>query len=133
MRGNEGDYNCGYTWKQALNFPAAAQIAAIGKQFLMDHKWNEWIPNGNVISGVGEAESLKTAVTTQSGDMVLVYFSNNSSCQIHNILNKDAEAYWFYPRNGQKEKASPFKENESRDMVPPSNWEDAVLVLKIVK
>ena len=110
MRGNEGDYNCGYTWQQALDFPAAKQVAVIGKQFLVDHKWNEWVPNGNVISGVGEGESLKTAVTSKSGDMALVYFSNNSACQVKNILNKDADAFWFYPVNGKKEKATSFKE-----------------------
>ncbi len=132
MRGNDGDYNCGYTWQQALDFPAAAQVADVGKKFLTDHRWNEWVPNGNVISGVGEGESLKTAVTTESGDMALVYFSNPSHCRVKNILGRDAEAYWFYPRNGEKEDIASFKDNESRDMVPPSKWEDAILVLRIV-
>ncbi len=131
MRGNDGDYNCGYTWNQALNFPAAAQVCITGKQFLTDHKWNEWIPNGSVISGIGEGESLKTAVTTSSNNMALIYFSDNSSCQINNVLNKTAGAYWFYPRNGEKVEAAPFAANESKDMIPPSNWEDAILVLQI--
>ena len=133
MRGNEGDYNCGYTWQQALNFPGAAQIAGTGKQFLSDHRWNEWLPNGGVISGVGEGESLKTGITTQSNDMALVYFSNNSTCRVNNVLKKDAETYWFYQRDGEKENVISFKENESRDMVPPNGWEDAVLVLRTVK
>lgn len=133
MRGNEGDYNCGYTWKQALDFPAAKQVAIIGKQFLIDHKWHEWVPDGNVISGVGEAESLKTAVTSKSGDMALVYFSNNSACRVKNILNKDADAFWFNPGIGKKEKAASFKDKEARDMVPPTNWEDAILVLQVTK
>jgi hypothetical protein len=133
MRGNDGDYNCGYTWQQSLDFPGAIQVAQVGKQFLLDHKWSEWIPNGSVISGVGEGESLKTAVTTKSGDMALVYFANNSDTQVANILNKEATAYWFYPRNGEKKSVPNFKVNEARDMVPPNNWEDAVLVLKIEK
>ena len=131
MRGNDGDYNCGYTWQQALDFPGAAQVSVIGKQFLTDHKWNEWIPNGNVISGVGEGESLKTAVTTKSKNMALVYFSDNSNCRVNNVLNKTAEAYWFYPRDGEKVNVVPFEANESKDMIPPSNWEDAILVLQI--
>ncbi len=133
MRGNEGDYNCGYTWQQALDFPGAAQLAVIGKQFLIEHKWNEWIPNGRVISGFSENESLKTAVTTESNDMALIYFSNNSHIRVNNIFNKDAEAFWFYPRNGQKQQVSSFKENESRDMAPPTKWEDAILVLRIAE
>lgn len=131
MRGNEGDYNCGYTWQQALDFPGAAQVATVAKKFLLDHKWQEWIPNGNVISGTGKGENLKTAVTTLSGDRALVYFSNNSFTSVKNILDKDAEAFWFYPRNGQIAKTEQFKQNESRIMAPPSRWEDAVLVLQV--
>jgi hypothetical protein len=131
MRGSEGDYNCGYTWQQALDFPGAFQVADIGKQFLIDHRWHEWIPNGSVISGVGSGESLKTAVTTRSNDKALVYFSNNSYTRVKNILGNDAEAYWFYPRNGQIEKADQFKKDESRVMAPPEKWEDAILVMQI--
>ena len=129
--GSDGDYNCGYTWQQALDFPAAKQVAQIGKQFLLSHNWNQWIPDGQVISGVGENESLKTAVTSESGDMALVYFSNNSHTQVNNILGAEAKAYWFYPRDGQKVKVPSFKGKESRDMAPPAKWEDAILVLKI--
>lgn len=131
MRGNEGDYNCGYTWQEALNFPGAAQVSKVGKQFLIDHKWYDWVPNGNVISNVGENESLKTAVTTSSNDMALVYFSNNSSTRVTNVLAKEAQAYWIYPRNGEMKQINSFKPKESRDMVPPENWEDALLVLQI--
>jgi hypothetical protein len=132
MRGNEGDYNCGYTWQQALDFPGAAQVAEVGKRFLNDHRWYQWIPNGNVISETGEGENLKTAVTTLSGDMALVYYSDNSHTRISNILGKEAEAYWFYPRNGETKKVNRFKPDESRDMAPPERWEDAILVLHAV-
>lgn len=133
MRGNDGDYNCGYTWQQALDFPGAVQVARVAKKFLIEHKWYDWIPNGNVISEVGEGKSLKVAVTTRSGDMALVYFSNNSYTRVKNILGKDAKAYWFYPRNGKVIKADQFKVNETRVMAPPANWEDAVLVLHVVE
>jgi hypothetical protein len=130
MRGSEGDYNCGYTWQQALDFPGAMQVAIVGKNFLIEHDWSTWVPNGAVIGDVGGNESLKTAVTTKSGDMALVYFSNNSHTEVNNILNKSAEAYWFYPRDGEVVKVDSFARGESRDMAPPSKWEDAILVLK---
>ncbi|MCB0566419.1 MAG: DUF1593 domain-containing protein [Phaeodactylibacter sp.] len=131
MRGSGGDYNCGYTWKQALDFPGAAQFAGVAKAFLLAHQWPEWIPDGGVIDGsVGEGESLKTAVTSTSGDMALVYFSNNSQTQIKNRLNKAAVAHWFDPRNGQEKQAGSFKQHEVRNMAPPDNWEDAILVLQ---
>lgn len=131
MRGNGGDYNCGYTWKQALAFPAGAQFAGVAKAFLLEHQWSEWIPDGRVIEGpVGEGESLKTAVTVNTDDMALVYFSNNSQARIRNTLNQSAEAQWFDPRDGQTAQAGGFARDEVRDMVPPERWEDTILVLR---
>lgn len=129
MRGNQGDYNCGYTWQQALDFPGAMQVANIAKKFLLDYNWYEWIPNGNIISGTGMGENLKTAVTTSSGDLALVYFSNNSSTRVKNVLNSEAKVKWFNPRNGKTHQVGVFKQNESRVMLPPSKWEDAILIL----
>ena len=130
MRGSEGDYNCGYTWQQALDFPGAAQVAAVGRKFLVDHQWHEWVPDGRVISGVGQGDSLKTAVTTLAGDMALVYFSNNSFTSVNNVLTDEAMAFWFNPRDGRSVEAGTFAQNESRLMAPPEKWEDAILVIR---
>jgi hypothetical protein len=62
--------------------------------------------------------------------MALVYYSNNSHTRVNNILNQSAKAYWFYPRDGQVAEVDSFTRGESRDMAPPSRWEDAILVLK---
>jgi hypothetical protein len=132
MRGTGGDYNCGFTWKQALDFPAGAQCAVIAREFLLKHQWSQWIPDGSIIEGfAGEGESLKVAVTTGSRQLAIVYYSNNSHAKIKNTLKKEALAYWFDPRIAQEEPAGSFKQNEVRDMVPPERWEDAILVLKI--
>jgi len=131
MRGAGGDYNCGYTWKQALEFPGAVQFARVAKAFLQEHQWSEWIPDKNILErGAGEGESLKIAVSLASGKMALVYFSNNSYARIKNTLNKAAVVYWFDPRDGQEVAAGQFTKNEVRDIIPPENWEDAILVLR---
>ncbi|HQU86304.1 MAG TPA: DUF4038 domain-containing protein, partial [Pyrinomonadaceae bacterium] len=49
MRGTAGDYNCGYTWKQALEFPAGANFGGIIKNFLFEKQWFKWIPDPSVI------------------------------------------------------------------------------------
>jgi hypothetical protein len=133
MRGTGGDYNCGYTWKEALEFPAAVQFAGVAKAFLLDHQWPGWTPDKNIIDGAaGESDSLKTAVTCASGNMALVYFSNNSGTRIKNTIDKTAIARWFDPRNGLEEQAKPFNKNEVRNMIPPAGWEDAILILQVV-
>ena len=132
MRGNGDEYNCGYTWQQALHFPAAAQFAGIAKAFLQKYKWNTWVPDGSVISGsAGEGISMKVAVVSENGQKVLVYFSNSSATGIKNVLKKEAAAFWFNPQNGEEIKAGGFLPDESREMMPPGNWEDAILILQI--
>lgn len=134
MRGTGGNYNCDYTWKQALAFPGGANLAGIAKAFLIKHRWAEWIPDQDVLVGpVGEGENLATAVTRASGDMALVYYSNHSQKRIKNTLNKAALAHWFDPRNGNEEQAGRFERNEARDMIPPNGWEDAILVIQLNK
>lgn len=131
MRGSGGDYNCGYSWKQALEFPAGANFAGIAKKFLQDNQWFRWIADATIIErGKGEDESLKTAVISDSGDFVAIYFSDNSSAKVRNKTGKPAAASWFDPRNGKTESAGQFTINEARDVIPPDGWEDAILILK---
>jgi len=131
MRGTGGDYNCGYTWKQALAFPAGANVAGVATAFLRRHRWPEWKPDQRVIvRGAGERELLKTAVTTASGDMALVYFPNNSFATVKNTLKSAATAHWFDPRSGVEAQAGSFAQGEARGLIPPDGWEDAILVLR---
>lgn len=131
MRGTGGDYNCGYTWKQALEFPAGANFTGLTKKFLLENQWFKWIPEVSIIErGTGENESLKTAVISDSGDFLAVYFSNNSPAKVRNKLKKEASANWFDPRNGKTESAGKFAANEAREVIPPDGWEDAILLLK---
>lgn len=133
MRGNSGSYSCGYTWKQALEFPAGANFAGVARTFLVDHGWSDWIPEQGIIErGAGGDESLKIAVTSASGHMALVYFSNNSHAKIKNTLSNTATAHWFDPRNGEEEQAVSFQQNEALDLIPPEGWEDAILVLQVI-
>ena len=123
MRGSGGNYNCGFTWKQALDFPGAAQFAGIAKGFLLAHEWSQWIPDGRMIdSGPNQGDNLKAAVLHASGQEASVYFSNNSVARIRSILIKAAKAHWFDPRSGDTETAGPFEPNEIRVMVPPDRW-----------
>lgn len=74
MRGTGND--CGYPWKQAMQFPGGANFGSVAKAFLKEHEWHQWRPDGRVLGGlVGEGESLKTGVVHSSGNMILVYFS----------------------------------------------------------
>ena len=117
----------------APGFPATliANFAGLTKRFLVENQWFKWSPDVSIIErGTGENESLKTAVISDSGDFLAVYFSNNSPAKVRNKLKKEAAANWFDPRNGKTESAGNFAANEARDLIPPDGWEDAILILK---
>ncbi|MBD0374478.1 MAG: hypothetical protein ICV51_02470, partial [Flavisolibacter sp.] len=106
-------------------------FASIARTFLSTHQWYDWVPDQSIIlRGAETGENLKVAVTSATGRMVLVYFPNNSFAEIKNTLNKAATASWFDPRNGRETGAGNFQQNESRNIVPPDGWEDAILVIK---
>lgn len=131
MRGNAGDYNCGYTWRQALAFPGALQFAGVAKAFLITHQWSRWLPDRSMLDeALGEGESLRPAVTYANRRVGLVDLSNNATTTIKNALAQSATATWFDPRNGQEEPAGRLQASESRDMTPPTKWEDAILILR---
>jgi hypothetical protein len=132
MRGTGGDYNCGYTWQQALAFPAGVNLTSVAASFLRKHRWFEWKPDRSVIvRGAGEREVLKAAVTTTSGDLVIVYFPNNSHAIVKNPLKRAGKATWFDPRNGNEAQADGFAAGETRSVIPPEGWEDAILVIRL--
>jgi hypothetical protein len=131
MRGNAGDYNCGYTWQQALNFPGTTQVAQIGKQFLHAHDWHEWQPNGSLISYAGIGDEHKAAVLSGDGQFAAIYFANNSHTTVINILKKKAKLQWFNPINGQTVDIEPLGKGASRLLAPPARWEDAILTLSL--
>lgn len=131
MRGDSGDYNCGYTWQQALEFPGARQFATIARRFLEEQDWTRWIPDGRVLNGtVSSGDDLKVAVASAGGRKILVYFSNISHARIRNVLASAATASWFDPRDGHFVEAGSFAPGEVRLIAPPNGWEDGILILE---
>ena len=132
MRGQSGDYNCGYTWKQALDFPGAQQITGFGKTFLLTQKWAEWTPDARFIKGrYGEGPSLKVSIITAEGSKGLIYYANNSAAEIKNALKGKASLTWFDPRSGKYIESGTMEKDETRSLIPPEGLEDAVLILKL--
>lgn len=129
MRGTEGDYNCGYTWSQALAFPAARQVADIGAKFMMAQDWASWVPTGGIVETWTDGSTRKVSVVARKGRSALVYFADANGARIRNPLTGPATASWFDPREGREAPAGEFAKGQSREMMPPERWEDAILVL----
>ena len=64
-----------------------------------------------------------------SNDIASVCFSNNSSTRVNTLLANAASAPWFRSRDGRGADAASIAPGESREMAPPSTWEDANLAL----
>ena len=128
MRGQE----CGVTWRTALEFPGAFQVASIMKEFLNEHEWWKWQPlNDAFIERGGEGERLKVACRGMDNELIL-YFPENDSARISlkglNISDP-VSAKWFNPENGREVKIQDIDMiNDKTWFIPPKRWEDAVLI-----
>ena len=128
MRGNGGDYNYGYTWKQALAFPGAVQFAGIAKRFLLS-KPVVRMDSGRALDRRRTGRRGKLQGGGHSRRAPRWFISPITGSKIRNMLSKQRPCPWFDPRDGHQDVAGKFERNESRNMIPPDRWEDAVLIL----
>jgi hypothetical protein len=114
-------------WKNCLDLPGAGQMQHI-KTMLKNNAWHTLVPDQSIItSGIGSADTIKVAA--RSDTRALVYFSNTSSATVRNPFSGTTTATWFDPRDANTIDAGSFASGESRSLIPPSGWEDAVLIL----
>ena len=83
-------------------------------------------------SNPGADVTLKAAVKPSKGNNLLVYYPENNTAKIKNILTKPATATWFDPCSAQEIDAGRFAAGGIRSQTPPAGWEDAVLILSAV-
>jgi alpha-L-fucosidase len=131
---------CGYAyghhnnWNQSgnltyLNAPGAEQMSHLAG-FAKKYQWWKWVPDSTLITNnSGSGAARKVGVNSVDGSKCVVYFPTNSNATIRNILKSKTTATWFDPRNGNTSSVGTFNSGESRNITPPTGWEDALLVL----
>ena len=108
-------------WKPLLEWKGAEQMVWL-RRFLETQDWPGWVPSPELIAK-GRSEGSREKLAVSSGESILIYFPENDACELS--LPEVSTAIWFNPANGRAQHATidmPFQ--------PPTQWEDAVLILK---
>jgi len=125
-------------WQQCkdvnyVDSPGSEQMR-IGIDFVNAHQWWLWQPKQSLIMrGEEEGEQRKTAVLAEDGGECLVFFPENSAADIR--LDRlpgrsSVDTYWFNPTDGVLSTEQAYPAQGARRFSPPSEWEDAILILK---
>jgi hypothetical protein len=119
-----------HTWRDALKFPGARQIATVLRRLLDENQWCDLSPHARLVQGdAGEGDAQIAAVRSRRGERMLVYFPSNRPAKIKLDLagSSKATARWFDPRDGRETNAGEHARGATVEFKPPADWEDAVL------
>jgi hypothetical protein len=121
-----------HTWRDAMEFPGAPQIATVLRRLLEENRWWTLSPRPGLIGGdSGDGQSRIVALRSAEGQRILVYLPTSRAVKIKLDVagNSKATARWFDPRDGRQTQAGEHACGSTVDFQPPTGWEDAVLIV----
>ena len=121
-----------HTWRNAMKFPGAPQVATVMRQLLNENDWTSLSPHPELIAGdPGEGQSQVVAMRSANSDRILVYLPTGRPVKINLDLARSTQAiaHWFDPRDGHAEEAGQHAGGSTVTFQPPEGWEDALLVV----
>lgn len=121
-----------HTWRDALKFPGAPQVATVLRRLLDENQWWNLTPQPALIAGdPGHGSSRNVAMRSAEGERILAYLPMNSPAKIKLDLAgmSKATARWFDPRDGRETQAGEHACGSTVEFKPPADWEDAVLIV----
>jgi hypothetical protein len=123
-----------HTWRDALKFPGAPQVATLLRRLLDESQW--WILSpcpALIQDDPGDGQSRIAAMRSADANRILAYFPANRSAKIKLDLagSSKAAARWFDPRDGREKEAGEHACGSIARFNPPAGWEDAVLIVSV--
>jgi len=107
---------------------------AYWKDFFTSIEWWKLVPDQTIIAaGKGSNLNLKVVARSTDSDLIVVYFPKNRPATID--LNKltsgsTVSGSWWNPVNKVVAPAGEFSNLGLKRFIPPSGWEDAILLLR---
>lgn len=121
-----------HTWRDAMSFPGAPQVATVLRRLLDENRWWTLSPCPSVIeSDPGKGQSRIVAMRSADGSRILVYLPDRRAVTVKLDVagGPVADARWFDPRDGSQKPAGEHARGSASEFLPPDGWEDAVLVV----
>ena len=118
-----------------LNSPGARHMAVLAA-FMTAQKWSRLFPDLDMIvpGGAGSGAQRVVALSSVDHDEACVYFpgtQQGAALLLDRISARPRViATWFDPRDGSSRPGGRYSSSEVTTFTPPSDWEDAVLLLQ---
>ncbi len=128
--GEVGAYGNEKLWTEALDDPGATQMKYL-KQLMLDFPYFERVPDQSLVLNSGERYDY--IVATRGEDYALIYTYTGREIEVDfSKIGDTVEAFWFNPRNGEKEtidtvEGAPYTFNPPGDEEEGNDW---VLILE---
>lgn len=120
-----------HTWRDAMQFPGAVQVATVLRRFLEENQWWTMAPQPALIPvDPGKGRSPVAALRSADRKRILVYLPVGRTVPVQlDMAGPKATARWFDPRDGEEISAGEHDCGATVDFAPPADWEDAVLIV----
>lgn len=121
-------------WENLLDMEGAMSMIFV-KSFCLQHAWPAWKPVYDIIqSGRGEGEFQKVSVFSESTGECYIYYPDNSFSilDLSKYFSEKDKIFvqWYNPASGfYSDKIQLPLSNKDRDLTPPDQWLDAILIL----
>jgi hypothetical protein len=121
-------------WRAALDDPGARQMTILKNIFTALPEWWTLIPDQTVLSRGGniEGDTLNLAARSAAGRWLICYLADepNVTVDLSKVAGRSAMATWLNPATGGQLPLGSFPASSMRSFSRPTQWEDAVLVIK---
>lgn len=119
------------TWRDAMEFPGAPQVATVLRQLLEENHWPMLAPQPSLIQNrPGDGQSRIVALRSNQANRILVYLPASRAVKFKlDMAGSKANARWFDPRDGKEISAGEHDCGSIVEFAPPADWEDAVLIV----
>jgi hypothetical protein len=123
-------------WRSWTISPGARQLSIYRRVLTSLPTWWNIVPDQALImDGVGSGMTMNVAARAANSAWVLVYFSSNARVTLDlACLGTDnvARATWIDPVTGDELAGGRFIAGGTRESMPPSSWQDALLLVQSV-
>lgn len=123
------------SWKKSLEAAGAVQMGILKKAFTERDAWWSLVPDQTIFASGGKTDGkvLNLAARGRDGRWIMAYLAAKDSIGINMnkfVGDKEADAFWIDPRNGDEVLIGTFANTGVRNFTTPEGWEDALLVIE---
>jgi hypothetical protein len=127
--GHRDNWKSPKTWKDWYSSPGAIQMKIMG-DFFRSIEWWKMVPDQKIFK---KLTSGNVGARSSDGDWIVAYLTDKSPETInlgYITASSKATGWWINPLTGDRTRIDKYSTRESKTFTMPSDWQDAILLIK---